>query len=140
VRAALSVASGLDVLDSLSDGLDSELEERARELSGGQRQRLALARALLVDPDVLILDEPTSAVDTHTEARIAARLRDERHGRTTVVLTSSPIVLGEADVVLLLVDGTVVAEGTHAELLGDTRYRQVVARDELDDPARGRRS
>jgi ABC-type multidrug transport system fused ATPase/permease subunit len=131
VLAALEVASALDVLDSLSDGLDTVLEERARELSGGQRQRLVLARALLTDPEVLVLDEPTSAVDAHTEARIAARLSKARAGRSTVVLSTSPLVLERADEVVLLLDGVVAARGTHAELLDDPAYRSVVAREDV---------
>ena len=78
-----------DVLDALDGGLDGEVAERGRSFSGGQRQRLVLARALLTDPEILVLVEPTSAVDAHTEARIAARLRDHRAGRTTVVTTSA---------------------------------------------------
>ena len=129
--AALHAACAADVLEAMSDGLDTSLEERARQLSGGQRQRLVLARALTADPEVLVLDEPTSAVDAHTEARVADRLREVRAGRTTVVLTSSPLVLDRADQVVLLVDGRVAAVGTHRELLSDEDYRATVLRTEV---------
>jgi ABC-type multidrug transport system fused ATPase/permease subunit len=130
VDAAVHAACAEDVLEALPDGLDTVLEERGRQLSGGQRQRLVLARALLADPEVLVLDEPTSAVDAHTEARIADRLREARRGRTTVVMTSSPLVLDRADQVALLLDGRVVAVGTHRQLLDADAYRSVVLRTE----------
>jgi ABC-type bacteriocin/lantibiotic exporter with double-glycine peptidase domain len=130
VEQALHTACAADVLEALPDGLETVLEERGRQLSGGQRQRLVLARALVADPEVLVLDEPTSAVDAHTEARIADRLRDARAGRTTVVMTSSPLVLDRADEVALMVDGRVVAVGTHRALLEDDAYRGVVLRTE----------
>ncbi|GAB3654477.1 ABC transporter ATP-binding protein [Nocardioides korecus] len=130
---ALRTASAEDVLEGLRDGLDSVLAERGRTLSGGQRQRLVLVRALTLDPEVLVLVEPTSAVDAHTEARIAARLREHRAGRTTVVVTSSPLVLDSADEVALLVDGRVATTGTHAELLGDAAYRAVVTRETAEE-------
>ena len=125
---ALHTACATDVIDALPDGLDTVLEERGRQLSGGQRQRLVLARALAADPEVLVLDEPTSAVDAHTEALIADRLRAARTGRTTVVLTTSPLLLDRADEVALLVGGVVVATGPHRELLGEAAYRAVVLR------------
>jgi ABC-type multidrug transport system fused ATPase/permease subunit len=129
----LDAAAAGDVLDGLPDGLDSELPERGRSLSGGQRQRVALARALSADPEILVLDEPTSAVDAHTEARIAERLHELRLGRTTVVMTTSPLVLDRADVVAYLVDGAVVAEGTHRDLLRDCPpYRDLVTRGESE--------
>ena len=104
--------------------------ERGRTFSGGQRQRLVLARALAADPEILVLVEPTSAVDAHTEARIAARFRAHRAGRTTVVVTRSPLVLDAVDRVAFLRDGRVVATGTHAELLEtDPAYRAVVTRE-----------
>jgi ABC-type multidrug transport system ATPase subunit len=104
------------------------MPERGRNLSGGQRQRVLLAQALLADPEILVLDEPTSAVDAHTEAAIGEGLADLRRGRTTVICTTSPLLLSRADVVVL-VDGTVAATGTHVELLASSRrYRDVVTR------------
>jgi ABC-type multidrug transport system fused ATPase/permease subunit len=131
MTTALDVASAEDAVDGLEGGLDGVLTERGRSLSGGQRQRLALARALLADPEILVLDEPTSAVDAHTEVRIAERLRDLRAGRTTVVLTTSPLLLDRADHVVLLQDGLVTAQGTHRELMsGSDAYRELVTRGE----------
>jgi ABC-type multidrug transport system fused ATPase/permease subunit len=135
VRAALDVAAAGDVLDSLPNGLDDEVTERGRSFSGGQRQRLALARALLTEAETLVLVEPTSAVDAHTEARIADRLRLARDGRTTVVVSASPLLLDRADTVAFLDGGHLVAEGTHLDLLRrddevGTAYRNTVTRGE----------
>jgi len=133
LHAALAVANAGDVLDALPEGLDAEVDERGRSFSGGQRQRLVLARALLADPEILVLVEPTSAVDAHTEARIARDLRASRDGRTTVIVTSSPLVLDRADKVVLLDGGVVVAEGTHRELLRSSElYRDTVTRGEAE--------
>ncbi|WP_251092361.1 ABC transporter ATP-binding protein [Streptomyces sp. Caat 7-52] len=139
VRAAdaLAAAQCEDVLDALvqgsldaADPMDARITERGRSLSGGQRQRLALARSLITDPEVLVLDEPTSAVDSHTEARIADGLRRLRSGRTTVVFTSSPLLLDRADRVALVHEGEVVAVGEHRELVdAEPRYRAVVTRE-----------
>jgi ABC-type multidrug transport system fused ATPase/permease subunit len=130
LRRALETASTEDILAALPDGLDSPVAERGRTFSGGQRQRLVLARALTGDPEILILVEPTSAVDAHTEARIASRLRGHRAGRTTVVVSSSPLVLDAVDEVAFLRGGRVVATGTHADLLeGSPDYRAVVTRE-----------
>lgn len=144
VRAeeALAAAQCGDVLAALVQGsldaedpMDARITERGRSLSGGQRQRLALARSLLTDPEVLVLDEPTSAVDSHTEARIAESMRDLRAGRTTVVFTSSPLLLDHADRVVLVHDGEVTAVGVHRELVHkEPRYRAVVTR-ETDEEA-----
>jgi ABC-type multidrug transport system fused ATPase/permease subunit len=131
VLEALAVANAQDVLDALPEGLDAEIDERGRSFSGGQRQRLVLARALLADPEILVLVEPTSAVDAHTEARIARDLRASRRGRTTVIVTTSPLVLDQADRVVLVDRGRAVAEGTHRELLATSeRYREIVTRGE----------
>ncbi|MBB5154502.1 ABC transporter transmembrane domain-containing protein [Saccharopolyspora phatthalungensis] len=98
LESALHAADAHEVMSALP--VDGQLDERARSLSGGQRQRLLLARALCSDADVLILDEPTSAVDAHTEARIAQRVSEFRRGRTTVVLSQSPLWTAVADRVL----------------------------------------
>ncbi|WP_206051910.1 ABC transporter ATP-binding protein [Nocardioides ferulae] len=138
VLRAVDTASAGDVLDALPDGLDTVVAERGRSFSGGQRQRLVLARALTCDPEVLVLVEPTSAVDAHTEARIAQRLRGHRAGRTTVVTTTSPLMLDAVDEVAFLVDGRVSATGSHAELLASCpAYRAVVTRESADDPGKG---
>jgi ABC-type multidrug transport system fused ATPase/permease subunit len=130
IGAALRAASAEDVAEALPEGLATPITTRARTLSGGQRQRVRLARALLAEPDVLILIDPTSAVDAHTEARIAQRLREARAGRTTIVVATSPLLLGRADTVAHLREGRIVATGTHAELLEQNPgYRALVSRD-----------
>jgi ABC-type multidrug transport system fused ATPase/permease subunit len=130
VARALDTASTGDILEALPDGLDTIVAEKGRSFSGGQRQRLVLARALASDPEILVLVEPTSAVDAHTEARIAARLRAHRAGRTTVVVSTSPLVLDAVDEVAFLHDGRVEATGTHAEVLDSVpAYRAVVTRE-----------
>ncbi len=130
IDAAIRAAAATDIVDALPDGLDAPLAPDARNLSGGQRQRLRLARALCAAPEFLLAVEPTSAVDAHTEAAMAAGLRAARTGRTTVVSTGSPLVLDRADLVLHLVDGRVSATGSHRDLLRtDPGYRALVARD-----------
>ncbi|MFD4016962.1 ABC transporter transmembrane domain-containing protein [Streptomyces sindenensis] len=141
--AALQAAQCGDVLSALAqasagndgDPMRTRITERGRSLSGGQRQRLALARSLVTDPEALVLDEPTSAVDSHTEARVAAGIAKLRQGRTTVAFASSPLLLDAADRVVLVHEGTVVAVGAHRDLLRtEPRYRAVVTR-ETDDEA-----
>ena len=130
LERAVDTASAADVLDGLPDGFDTWVAEKGRSFSGGQRQRLVLARALTLDPEVLVLVEPTSAVDAHTEARIASRLRAHRAGRITVVTSSSPLVLGAVDEVAFVQQGRVVAVGPHDQLLDEVPdYRLVVTRE-----------
>ncbi|MDI3100937.1 MULTISPECIES: ABC transporter ATP-binding protein [Streptomyces] len=131
---AIRTAAAEDILQSLPDGLETPVAAQARDLSGGQRQRVRLARALFADPEVLLAVEPTSALDAHTEATVARRLRDARAGRTTVVACTSPLLLDRADVVHHLVDGKVVATGTHRELLAaEPGYRALVSREDGGD-------
>ena len=126
---AVAGSCSQDVLEGLG-GFDSELPERGRSLSGGQRQRLALARSLRADPDILVLEEPTSAVDSHTEAAIASSLTALREGRTTVVATASPLVLGALDEVVLIEGDQVARRGSHTDLMTDARYRAIVTRED----------
>ena len=134
---AIGIADAGDVLTSLSEGLAGMITEKGRSLSGGQRQRVALARALLTEAPTLVLIEPTSALDSHTEARVATQVHRARAGLTTVVVTASPLVLEACDeVVLLDSSGTELLRSTHRELMamaraGDAQaadYRAVVSR------------
>lgn len=127
VEAALAASAADDVARLLPDGADTVLTERGRSLSGGQRQRVALARALAAGRPVLVLHDPTTAVDTVTESRIAARLKETRGDRTTVLVTTSPALLAVTDRVVVLDGGTVTADGRHAELVAaDAAYRAAV--------------
>ncbi|MFI5491701.1 ABC transporter ATP-binding protein [Actinoplanes sp. NPDC051859] len=129
---ALSAAAADEVVNTRPAGLDELVAERGATLSGGQRQRLALARALLARPPILVLHDPTTAVDAVTEHTIAQGIRALRHGPgsdfATVVLTSSPALLAATDRVVVLDDGVVTAEGTHADLGDIDAYRQLVLR------------
>ncbi|MER5965995.1 ABC transporter ATP-binding protein [Streptomyces sp. NPDC002057] len=127
VERALRASAADDVAKLLPDGGDTLLAERGRSLSGGQRQRVALARALAADRPVLVLHDPTTAVDTVTESHIAARLREVRRDRTTILVTTSPALLAVTDRVVVLEDGAVQATGHHTELLAaDATYRAAV--------------
>ena len=134
---AIGIADAGDVLTSLSEGLAGMITEKGRSLSGGQRQRVALARALLTEAPTLVLIEPTSALDSHTEARVATQVHLARAGRTTVVVTASPLVLEACDEVILLdSSGAELLRSTHRELMAMARdghaqaadYRAVVSR------------
>jgi putative ABC transport system ATP-binding protein len=131
---ALLACAGDDVVGAHPDGLERDITDRGRSLSGGQRQRLGLVRALLARPPVLVLHDPTTAVDAVTEETIAAGLVRFRHGAgessgATVVVTSSPAILGLADRVLVVDGGRVIRESTHADLArDDERYREQVLR------------
>ncbi|MEU8957928.1 ABC transporter ATP-binding protein [Streptomyces sp. NPDC048518] len=125
---AVEDAAARDILLGLPDGLDALLEAHGHNLSAGQRQRIRLARALLADPEILLAVDPTSAVDAHTAAHMAARLRAARQGRTTLVTSTSPLVLDQADTVYYLVDGRVTAVGRHRDLLTERPdYRRLVS-------------
>ena len=132
LTGALHAASALNIVAALPDGLSATVAEGGRSFSGGERQRLRLARALAADPPILIMVEPTSAVDAHTELVIAERVRMARTGRTTVIMTTSPLLLDQADEVAYLENGVVIATGTHRELIKNTpQYAETVTRGEI---------
>jgi putative ABC transport system ATP-binding protein len=127
VPAALTASGTDEVVRALPGGLDTPVTARGRSLSGGQRQRVALARALAADPPVLVLHEPTTAVDAVTEARVADGIRDLRSGRTTLLVTNSPALLAVTNRVVFLEDGHVTATGQHEELVHEcAAYRTAV--------------
>ncbi|MFD5842896.1 ABC transporter ATP-binding protein [Streptomyces chartreusis] len=129
VPEAVEASMLTDVVALHRDGLDYGVRDRGANLSGGQRQRLSLARALAADSEILVLHDPTTAVDAVTEQLIARNVAKLRRGRTTVVITSSPALLDVADRVLVLDDGVVTAEDTHRNLLADDAdYCLAVAR------------
>jgi ATP-binding cassette, subfamily B, multidrug efflux pump len=124
--AAAAQADGF--IRKLEQGYDSRVEQRGANLSGGQKQRIAIARALLLDPQILILDDSTSAVDVETEAKIQAALRAVGRARTTFIVAQRISTVLDADLILLLERGRIAAQGTHAELLaGSELYREIYA-------------
>ena len=120
VEQAARLAGAHEFIGALPDGYDTLLGERGFSLSGGQRQRIAIARTLLADPDVLILDDATSAVDPAKEGEIRDALREVMRERTTIVIAHRPATVALADRVALLDGGRIAAEGTHAELLASS--------------------
>ncbi|MFD1146419.1 ABC transporter ATP-binding protein [Saccharothrix hoggarensis] len=128
VREALKVARADEFVNALPWGLDTRIGEQGLSLSGGQRQRLALARAVAGHPAVLVLDDPLSALDVHTEAEVEAALRRVLKDVTALVVAHRPSTVQLADRVAMLVDGRIAATGTHAELLADNEdYRNLLA-------------
>src|SRR5262249_51991526 len=126
VERAARMAQAHEFIAELPDGYETVIGERGITLSGGQRQRLAIARALVVDPRVLILDDATASVDATTEARIRLGLREARRGRTTIIVAHRLSTIALADEVVVLERGRVVARGTHRDLIDASEvYREI---------------
>ncbi|MFJ4219758.1 ABC transporter ATP-binding protein [Curtobacterium luteum] len=137
MREALDIAQA-SFVDDLPDGVDTRVGEEGLSLSGGQRQRLALARAIAARPSVLVLDDPLSALDVDTEARVEAGLRRVLAETTSLIVAHRPSTVTLADRVALMENGVVTAVGTHSELMAtNDHYRYVISSlDEDDAPAR----
>jgi ATP-binding cassette subfamily B protein len=128
ITRAARLAGAAEFIEELPEGYDTLIGERGFSLSGGQRQRLAIARAILADPRVLILDDATSSVDPTKEHEIRDALTEVMRGRTTIVIAHRPATIALADRVVLLAGGRVVADGTHQSLLASSAdYREVLA-------------
>ena len=122
VIAAAEVANADHFIRRLPHGYNELLSERAENLSQGQRQLLAIARAMLADPKILILDEATSSVDTRTEIHVQEAMRRLMHGRTSFVIAHRLSTIREADLILFIRDGEIVERGTHEQLLAERGY------------------
>jgi ATP-binding cassette subfamily B protein len=126
VEHAARLAQASEFIEELPEGYDTVIGERGITLSGGQRQRIAIARALLVDPRILILDDATASVDATTEARIRLGLREAMKGRTTIIIAHRLSTLALADELVVLDRGRIAARGTHDELLERSAvYREI---------------
>jgi ATP-binding cassette subfamily B protein len=128
------VAQLTEALPALPEGYDTVLGERGINLSGGQKQRTAIARALAQDPPLFVLDDALSAVDTNTEARILAGLRDALAGRTSIIVSHRLVAVRDADMILVLDGGRIVERGTHSELLAaGGRYWELLRRQQMEE-------
>jgi ABC-type multidrug transport system fused ATPase/permease subunit len=126
VRRAAERAQALPFIERLPAGFDTVVGERGLTLSGGQRQRIAIARALLVDPRILILDDATASVDASTEARIKQALREVMQGRTTIIIAHRLSTIALAERIVVLDQGRIAADGDHEHLLAESPvYRQI---------------
>jgi ATP-binding cassette subfamily B protein len=134
IKAAAEAAGASGFIGRLPESYDTVVGERGYTLSGGQRQRIAIARALLVNPPILILDDATSAIDVKVEQRIHSALRELMKGRTTLIIAHRLSTISLADRVILLDSGQIVADGTHAELLASTPlYAEVLAQAAVEE-------
>lgn len=135
VRAAALAASADGFISALGDGYDTVLGEQGSRLSGGQKQRIAIARALLLDPPILVFDEATSALDAESEAAVQQALRSVARGRTTFIIAHRLATVIDADRIVVMRDGEIIATGRHEELLRECRYYARLVRLQMSDGA-----
>jgi ATP-binding cassette subfamily B protein len=134
VEAAAAAAGLADDIRSFPKQYEQLVGERGITLSGGQKQRAAIARAVMRDPRILILDDSLSAVDTYTEEKILHNLRDVRHGRTTLIVSHRISTIKDADLICVMENGRIIERGTHNELLElDGAYADLYERQLLEE-------
>jgi ATP-binding cassette subfamily B protein len=128
IEAAARLAQAHNFIEALAKGYDTILAERGSSLSGGQRQRLAIARAILTNPRILVLDDATASVDSETEDLIRRGMRHVMHGRTTFIIAHRISTVKQADIVLVIERGRITQSGTHDQLMKcDGHYREIAA-------------
>jgi len=128
IVAAARAARAHEFIEALPEGYDTVVGERGYTLSGGQRQRISIARTLVANPPILVLDDATSSVDVHVEQEIHEALRTLMRNRTTIIIAHRLSTISLADRVVLLDEGRIIADGTHAELLAsEPRYSAILA-------------
>jgi ATP-binding cassette subfamily B protein len=138
IRAAAIAAGADEFVQALPEGYDTVVGERGFTLSGGQRQRLSIARTLLVNPPILVLDDATSAIDVQIEQQIHEALRELMTDRTTLIIAHRLSTISLADRVAVVEGGRIIAEGTHAELLAtEPRYAEILAQSDADADLEG---
>ena len=139
MRHAARLACADEFVSSFPNGYDTHIEQGGTNVSGGQKQRLTIARALLKKPKILILDDSTSAVDTHTDAMIRKAFREEIPGTTKIIIAQRIASVQDADRIVVMNDGKIDAVGTHEELLcGNAIYREVYeSQNKQDDVPKG---
>jgi ATP-binding cassette, subfamily B, bacterial len=137
IERAASIASAHQFIVDLPDSYDTVLGEGGSGLSGGQRQRIAIARALLLEPSILLLDDPTAAIDPQTEHEIMEAMENAMKGRTTFIVAHRLSTLKQADRIVVLNDGRIVQAGSHDELI-DVKgpYRYMASLQVVDDESR----
>ena len=133
MKQAAEQARAYEFISQLPEGFDTKIGERGLKLSGGQKQRLAIARAILRDTPILILDEATSAVDSETETEIQTALRELMKGRTTIIIAHRLSTVREADQILVLSDGHIAEIGKHQDLLRKGGLYSKLYRIQFDD-------